>query len=323
MRCMAVSEREQRREWRLSRAQPDSSATHRDVEVARVAGEQSGIIATRQLKACGVDRDAIRVRVARGQLHPVFHGVYAVGHGALTQAALFTAAVLACGAQASLSHHAAAAHHGLLRWDDRAVEVIVPRSAGRKIDAIRPHRATLDSRDVWIRDTIRVTSPARTILDIAAAQPFKPLRRMVRQALAEQKVSVRQLLDVLRRHLRHRGAAGLRAVIADAPAPTRSDLEDLALDLLDTAGIDRPEVNPTLRLAGRDIRPDLLFAGQRLVIELDGRRWHADPLTQRDDADKQAILEAHGYRVLRITWWQLVDHPRQTLRRIRAALGDP
>lgn len=103
--------------------------------------------------------------------------------------------------------------------------------------------------------------------------------------------------------------------------PTRSDLEDLALDLLDGSGIDRPEVNPQLYLDNRDIRPDLLFRRQRLVIELDSRRWHHDPSTQQDDADKQAILEAHGYRVLRITWRQLVDHPRQTIARIRAALG--
>jgi very-short-patch-repair endonuclease len=38
-------------------------------------------------------------------------------------------------------------------------------------------------------------------------------------------------------------------------------------------------------------------------------------------AERQALLEAHGYRVLRITWRQLVDHPQQTIARIRAALG--
>ncbi|MFP5362069.1 MAG: endonuclease domain-containing protein [Thermoleophilia bacterium] len=91
--------------------------------------------------------------------------------------------------------------------------------------------------------------------------------------------------------------------------------------LLDGAGIDRPEINPLLHLDGRAIRPDLLFADRRLVVELDGRRWHDDPLTQQDDAARQAILEAHGHRVLRITWLQVVSHPQQTLRRIRAALA--
>ena len=262
------------------------------------------------------------MRVRRGNLHPVFRGVYAVGHGSPTQTGLFTAAVLAAGVGATLAGHAAAAHHGMLDWDGRDVEVIVPRSAGRAIDGIRSRRCRLDPCDAWTRDHIRVTSPARTILDVAAAMAFRALRRTVRQAQAEQRVNVRQLLDVLHRHPRHRGAAKLRAAIVDGPAPTRSELEDLALDLLDCAGVERPEVNPRLRLDGRVIRPDLLFRRQRLVIELDGRRWHDDPLTRQDDADRQAILEAHGYRVLRITWSQVVARPRQTLRRIRAALGE-
>ena len=65
----------------------------------------------------------------------------------------------------------------------------------------------------------------------------------------------------------------------------------------------------------------MLWRDRRLAIELDGRRWHHDPLTRRDDADKQAILEAHGHRVLRITWKQIVDQPAQTIARIRAALS--
>jgi hypothetical protein len=292
-----------------------------DVRVAWIAGEQHGVIATRQLAACGLNAQAIRVRVRGGRLHPRFRGVYAVGHDALTQTGLFIAAVLACGDGAVLSHHAAAAYHGLLAWDGRHPEVIVPRSAGRAIDGIRPHRSQLDPRDVWTRDSIRITSPARTILDIAATKRFKALRRLVRQAHAEQRVNVRQLLDVLHRHPRHRGAANLRAVVANGPVPTRSDLEDLAVDFLDRCGIPRPEVNPALQLDGRRIHPDLLFRERRVAVELDSRRWHDDPLTEQDDADKQAILEAHDYRVLRITWRQIVSRPRQTLQRIHAALG--
>ena len=220
-----------------------------------------------------------------------------------------------------MSHHAAAAHLGLRAWDDREPEVTVPGAGGRKVDGIRVHRSALDRRDVWTRDGIRVTCPARTILDIAATMPAPSLRRMVRQAQAEQHVNVRQLLETLRRHPRHRGAARLRAVIADGPAPTRSDLEDLVLDLIDGSDIRRPEINPRLHLDGRNIFPDMLWRAERLAVECDSRRWHSDPLTREEDADKQAILEAHGYRVLRITWRQSVDRPRQTLARIRAALA--
>ena len=199
----------------------------------------------------------------------------------------------------------------------------MPRGAGRGLDHVRPRWSrSFDDRDVWRRDNILVTSPARTILDLAGGMPPKAYRRVVRHALAEGRVSVRQLADVLARSPRRRGSPKLRALIADGYVPTRGDLEDRALDLITEAELERPEINPRLRLDGRTIHPDMLWRDRRVAIELDSRRWHHDPLTQQDDADKQAILEAHGLRVLRITWRQIVDHPLQTLRRIRAALGD-
>ena len=145
---------------------------------------------------------------------------------------------------------------------------------------------------------------------------------MVRQALAEGRVSVRQLAEVVERSGGHRGAAALRSICADGHVPTRSELEDRALDLLRHGGIERPEVNAELVLDNRRIRPDLLWRRQRLVVELDGAAWHDNRLTRENDADRQAILEAHGYRVLRIIWRELVDRPRQTLARIRAALSE-
>ena len=251
----------------------------------------------------------------------MYRGVYAVGHDALTPAARFAAAVLACGAGAVLSDYAAAAHLGMRRPGDRVPEVTVPRAGGRRLDGIRVHRRQLDPRDVWTREGIRVTRPARTILDVAATMPAAALRRMVRQAQAERIVTMPQLLDVLARHRGHRGAAKLRAVIADGPTPTRSELEDHVLALVVQAGIERPEINPKLEIEGRHVEPDLLWRRQRLIIECDGRRWHSDPLSRTGDEARQALLEAHGYRVLRVTWRQVMDHPRQTIARIRTALA--
>ena len=143
---------------------------------------------------------------------------------------------------------------------------------------------------------------------------------MLRQSLAEGRVSVRQLADVLDRHPRHRGAKQLRAIVADGHVPTRSELEDRALDLLEHARIERPAVNAELRLGGRMVVPDLLWRDPRLVVELDGGAWHGSAIAREDDAERQAVLEAHGFRVLRLTWRELVERPAQTLARLRSAL---
>jgi hypothetical protein len=134
-------------------------------------------------------------------------------------------------------------------------------------------------------------------------------------------VSIRQIAELLDRSNGHHGAAKLRAVIADGPAPTRSELEDLLLDLLDAAGIERPEINAPLRFGTQTIIPDYLWRTQHVAIEADSVAWHDHKLTREHDADKQAQLEAAGLRVLRITWQQITRNPRQTLARVRAALG--
>ncbi len=307
---------------RVAEAHPPEIATGPDLAAARLAAEQNGIVTVRQLNECGLNSGAITVRVRRGQLHRIHRGVYAVGTANLSLRGTFTAAVLACGADAALSHRSAAAWHAMLRWHGGRPDVIVPRSGGRGVRAIRSHRSTsLHPFDVWRREGILVTAPARTVLDLAAEMSPKALRRMVRQAFADRILSARQLHDVLARSPRHPGAARLRALLADGYVPTRSELEDRALNLVVAAGIERPEVNPRLVLGGRTIEPDLLWRELRVVVELDGAAWHEERLAREDDAERQALLEAHGYRVLRITWRQLVDHPRQTIARIRAALG--
>jgi very-short-patch-repair endonuclease len=75
-----------------------------------------------------------------------------------------------------------------------------------------------------------------------------------------------------------------------------------------------------LRPGGGTIVPDYLWRDRQLAIEADSVTWHEHKLVRENDADKQAILEPHGFRVLRITGEQTLLDPRQTLERIRATL---
>ena len=307
---------------RSNRAMRDQNETPRDALAARRAAEQKGQITARQLHACGLDGDAILRRVRNGRLHPVYRGVYAVGWPALTLEARFMAAVLACGDRSYLSWFSGAAHLDIIEWEERLIEVTVVGTSVRRVEGLRIHNA----RSLHWRDTIRhkgiwVTSPARTLLDLATVLHPTDLRNAARRAQANQSVSVRQLLDVVERSNGHRGVAALRGVIAEGPTPTRSYLENLLVDLLDAGDIERPEMNASLHLDGQTIIPDCIWRARRLAIEADSKRWHEHKLVRERDADKQAILEAHGWRVLRIDYEQMVRHPQQTLRRIRAALA--
>jgi hypothetical protein len=307
---------------RSTRARGQQDEPPPDVRVARLAAERDGVLSIAQLRACGLDDHAVARRVREGRLHRLHRGVYAVGHPGVTLRGRFRAAVLACGAAAALSHFSAAALWGFLGWEERYVEVTLVGDGTRRIAGLRVHRSrALDRRDVWRRHGIRVTSPARTLLDLAAVLPERALRRAVRRAQAEHVVSIRQVLELLARSNGHPGAGRLRAAVADGPAPTRSELEDLLLGLLDDAAIERPQINAPLRFDDVTIVPDFLWRQQRVVIEADRAAWHEHKLVREHDADKQARLEAAGYRVLRITWEQTIRRPNQTLARIRAALA--
>jgi hypothetical protein len=213
----------------------------------------------------------------------------------------FLAATKACGPTVALSHYSAAALWGLVEWDDRHPEVTVPGPGTRTHAGIRVHRSTTLTRDdVTRRHGIWATTPARTVEDLSSVLPYQGVRRAASQALSRKLLAPHQL------------PARLAATIA----PTRSELEDAVLALLLTAGFEPPDVNVPLTIEGRRVIPDFRWPSQRLVIEADGAAWHDNPIARADDAERQAILEAYGERVVRVTWEQAVSRPRQTIARL-------
>jgi hypothetical protein len=137
------------------------------------------------------------------------------------------------------------------------------------------------------------------------------LRRLVRRAQALHRVNVPQLASSSR----------LAPIVATGPAPTRSELEDVVLDGLLPA-FEHPDVNKPLFVAGRRFIPDFRWPEQRLILEADGAAWH-DPVA---DAERQAVLEAHGERVVRVGWREAVAdrgrlHARLEAMGLRRARG--
>jgi very-short-patch-repair endonuclease len=291
-----------------------------DVLVARRAADAWGVLSLDELFACGLSRHAVMVRVRNGRLHSLHRGVYAVGHANVPPQGRFLAAVKACGPGAVLSHVSAAALWGFVGWDDRHPEVTVVGTSPRSHRGVRVHRSlVLDRGDITRREGIPVTMPARTLLDLASVFDYSRLRRATRQAQSLRRVSIPQLVDILGRLGARRGSRKLARVVATGPAPTRSELEDAVLDLILRGGFVHPQVNEALRRSGRRVVPDFRWPEQRLVVEADGAAWHDNQLAREDDAERQALLEAHGERVLRVTWDQAIARPGQTLARIRAA----
>jgi hypothetical protein len=305
---------------RVSRPIANKVDERPDMLVARHASRQWSVLTLDELLECGLTRDQVVIRVRSGWLHRIHRRVYAVGHPALPMQGKFMAAVKSIGGDSVLSHFSAAALWGFVDWDGRHPDVTVPRTGIQRRGGIRVHcTSVLEPRDVTRHEGIQVTSPARTLIDLAAIGNYHLLRRAVRRAQSLRWVSVPELVAVVRRLGPRKGTRNLNRILATGPAPTRSVLEDVVFDLILDGGLLRPDVNKSLLLAGRRVVPDFRWPDHHVVVEADGGAWHDNRIAREDDAERQALLEAHGERVLRVTWAQAVTSAGQTLARIEAA----
>jgi very-short-patch-repair endonuclease len=302
-----------------------NSQSSRWARVAAIAGSQQGLISIGQLRDVGIADTTIVESVHHGRLHPIFRGVYSVGHRYQTAQARLLAATLSCGAGTVISHGTAAWLLGLKDWHPEAIDVIAPIEAGRKIAGIRRRFVPLPiGAEVWKRVGVPVTSPAHTIVDNAGILDAKGLTEIVEQA------AVLRLLDVtaIDRVLdgpRRRGTRRLLRVIEPwrryrPGIRIRSRMEARLLSLLTEAGLPIPETNAKLRVAGKVYEVDFLWRRQRVVVETDGGRFHESPTAGARDSDRNRALIAADYRIPRLGWEDLRDRPEWVTAEIRRLL---
>src|SRR4051794_16665176 len=143
--------------------------TTADRRIAAIAENAFGVVTHEELVGASVTLGEIRARLNRGSLLPVFRGVYRVGHMAPSTEATYIAAVKACGDGAVLSGRAAAHLFGLIKGRPPTADVTAPTK--RRVKGITTHRSTLHPSDRTIHNRIPTTTPARTIVDLAATLP--------------------------------------------------------------------------------------------------------------------------------------------------------
>jgi very-short-patch-repair endonuclease len=284
-----------------------------DTELARIAGRQHGLVSRRQLRALGLDDDMIDRSVRAGRLHRIHRGVYAVGHPVLTLEGRWMAAVLACGPGAVLSHSSAAAAWDLRPVGTGAIHVTVPSTTGRSRRAgIRLHRSrTLGSEDTTTHRGIPITTPARTIIDLARTLTGRPLEQALDRA------DQLGLLDFAQLHRRPIPPSLQAQLSRYEPTLTRSELENAFLELCDHHGLSRPETNT--RIEGIEV--DFVWRDARLIVEVDGYRYHRSPSAFETDRARDVKLTLAGWRVLRFTYAQIARRAAWVAQAIRFALA--
>jgi very-short-patch-repair endonuclease len=290
----------------------------RDQRIFRIASQHNRVVTWEQLAAAGISRRAIAHRVRTGRLYRRHKGVYLLDPvDKASRLTLLTAAVAACGPDAVLSHASAAELWGFLPACPGAIHVsVTDRNPGIR-PGVRRHRSyTLEPHDIRIRHRIRVTSPARTIVDNAR---HHDLEELVGNALASELVSQRRIEEAMARHPSRPGMARLSAILHQDGGPrwTRSWAERRILQLVRQAGLPLPKTNVMVN----GYLVDAVWPDQRLIVEVDGYDFHRGRRAFETDRRRDATHVAAGYRVIRFTAIQLRDEPLIVIGQLAAALA--
>jgi very-short-patch-repair endonuclease len=283
------------------------------------------VVSREQLRGIGMGEGAIDHAIASGRLFPLFRGTFGVGHSGVGRQGRMLAATLACGPATVVSHGSAALLLGLWETAPQTIHVIAPSQAGRKISGIRTHHVPPPlGKEVLVRENIPCTSPARVIVDLAGSVGDSSLRRTIEQAAVLQLLDV-PAIDAILAGPRRRGSASLRSILEDwrrySRMRLRSRMEAKLLPLLSQRDLPIPECNKKLEIGGQSFEIDFLWRRQHLVVETDGGQFHDHPLAEARDLDRNRILIAGGFRVLRLRWEELNDRPEATIARIEGLLS--
>jgi len=299
-----------------------------DAALAALASTQHTVFELGQLRDLGLTAAGVRKRAATGRLHRIHHRVYSlVPPKLLSREGRWMAAVLACGPGAVLSHRSAAALLELRGTNRARIDVTVPTRSYREHRGIDLHRSTtLRPNDTTVEQNIPCTTVARTQLDLAEVINRRGLERAFDQAEAMDAFDLRALEDQLERNSTRRGAAVVRAVLAEhyiGSTLTWSEFEERFLAMTRALGLPRPEVNHWIVLpdGGPPIRGDFVWRAQRAVLETDGHGTHRTRQAFEGDRKKDQRLIVAGWRSVRVTVRQFEREPDRIAATTIALLG--
>lgn len=307
---------------------PTATTNHPKVEglILALAARQHGVVARWQLQRAKIPPHKIEYLLKRGWFEAIHRGVYRVGPLAPPRQREM-AAILATGEDAVLSHASAASLWELLPppADSAPITVSTTRDLRGRSSGIRVHRVTvLPTEEVTHLDSLPLTTPSRTLLDLAGFLTTRELEQAFARADRAKLLDRSQLEQLLECYPHRRGKARLRALVTtpESPALTRSEAEERFLTLVRKARLRPPKMN--VHIQGYEV--DALWDKERLIVEIDGFAFHSSPAAFEKDRHRDGVLAAAGFLVTRVTWHQLTREPEALVARlaqILAARGSP
>jgi hypothetical protein len=289
----------------------------------------AGLRTTAELLAKGMSAQQIRTQLARGDLCLVRHGVYARADMVATLASrrdgthlLQAAAVLMATRSTVASHQTAALIHELDILGKLPRDVVLTKRPGcnrARPLGTRVHWAELSGAQVTEKHGMRVTTVARTVVDLARTLEFRAGVVTADSALHGNFVTKAELAAELASARRSRGIQRAMEVVAFADARAESVLESIARVTFRNCGLPPPELQ--VWAGGAEVvgRVDFLWRKFRTVAEVDGLMKYADPARAILQLERDKRLRDAGYEVVHLSWQEITENPAYVAAAIRSA----
>ena len=291
-----------------------------------IAASQHGLVTREQLRTSGLTDAMIEGLLARGLLVCVHRGVYRVAGVPVTWRQLVLAACLAGGPGAVASHRAAAALWGLEGVEEK-VEITLPGSRLPRMTGVLRHRTgSLPRADITTLDAIPLTRPARTIIDCAAVLSAGQLAIALDDSLSRGLLVPahiqRRLVETGRQG--RLGVGTLLRLLDERPegrALAHRAFERLLFQLVSTSGLPRPEPHYPVRLGSSSTAYiDYAWPAHKVGLEADSYRHHSSRTQWAHDHTRNAALTALGWRILLVSYDDVVRRARRTVALLHQAL---
>lgn len=290
---------------------------------ALVAARQLGLITRAQLLGEGLTERAIDYRLAAAQLTACFPGVYRYPgapvswHQKLLAVCLWRDAVV--------SHRSAAALWRLAGFEAGLVECVTSKSIHRMSGVIL-HRGTLGPGERGRLGPVPVTSPNRTLVDLAAVATFEDLEMALDDAL-NRRVTTLAKLHTRVAAMETRGRKGLTKLrsllreLDDSPrVPTK--FERLLAHVLGVEGLPKARREFEVVDGRRAVaRVDFAYPEHKVAVEADSYKWHSSPQALQRDRHRSNALTQLGWRLHRATWWDATERPHEIQVAVANLLG--
>lgn len=300
-------------------------SAHTTNAILAVAARSHGVCTRRDLLVSGIGGGAIDRRLNDGTLQIVRRGVYEAPVLVEDSTPRFRA-VLAV-PNSALSRSTAAVDHRFHVPRTASVHVTALNGTSRTIPGVVVHETReLDPIDVErTPDGLPITSPARTLFDLASEVGRRRLHHLVATQTSIGSPPIERLQECFVR-LARKGRPGtnrLRSILDDLDPGSlpfgESELERRVWDCLRRHGIHglSPQYKPPWFDGTRGI-VDFAHHDAALIVEADGRRWHARRQAMAEDRRRDRQAAANGWLVIRLMWEDVVHREEPTFSELAA-----